>query len=580
MNTELKNIKLTDSQNDAFEKIIDFLIRDNKQLFMVLNGQPGVGKTTLMKYVINYLSNFTDKINSIVVIAPTHKAKRVIDNTINTGRTFKITCITISKLLSKCKDHSYIGTKKFTDGKTDKMDDYDIFILDEVSMVSDKELNIITDYIRRVSLIHEGSLGTLIPKKLLMIGDNCQIPSPCQKLEYIKINYDLEDSRELRSEELYNKNIYCIKPDSKAFDFDNIITLNEIVRQQKDSIIIKIASNLRYNIDQEFILKDLITDIGLYDKVYINYNELYDITVCNSIINDIKNGIDSRIITYTNIMVKTHNLAIRKQLGYNELLVKNEILTGYNNIGFPQPYIENGCDYKVEQVSINKNKVILKYKNLVGYDVKLINMDKVCENNSKHLFFISAYNTENYEFIKYIIELAEIVNSKNSTIKDFKKYIKVKETCVFLEDVYKYMDNIYNESDFKSYHPLLFSKVIDVIDEKKLLPLKNDLAKNIYENYKDVIEYRLEDTKEITENETFADIYKVIEKDMYYGYALTAHKSQGSTYKNVYVDENDFYKIKDRWNHNMNCVEIRTRERNQLLYVSITRPSDKLYIFY
>ena len=75
----------------------------------------------------------------------------------------------------------------------------------------------------------------------------------------------------------------------------------------------------------------------------------------------------------------------------------------------------------------------------------------------------------------------------------------------------------------------------------------------------------------------FADQYMVCEKDVYYGYA-TAHKSQGSTYENVFVDNADFNKITNRWNYRFRMIENRFRERNQLLYVAYTRASKKLKI--
>lgn len=53
----------------------------------------------------------------------------------------------------------------------------------------------------------------------------------------------------------------------------------------------------------------------------------------------------------------------------------------------------------------------------------------------------------------------------------------------------------------------------------------------------------------------------VIVKDIDYGYAITGHKSQGSTYSHVFVMENDI---------NNNWV---MKERNQIKYVALTRPS-------
>jgi AAA domain/UvrD-like helicase C-terminal domain len=52
-----------------------------------------------------------------------------------------------------------------------------------------------------------------------------------------------------------------------------------------------------------------------------------------------------------------------------------------------------------------------------------------------------------------------------------------------------------------------------------------------------------------------------------YGYALTAHRVQGSTYKTVYVDQQDILANQER------------REAFQCLYVAATRPTTSLYTF-
>lgn len=55
--------------------------------------------------------------------------------------------------------------------------------------------------------------------------------------------------------------------------------------------------------------------------------------------------------------------------------------------------------------------------------------------------------------------------------------------------------------------------------------------------------------------------WSIIAKDLDYGYAITCHKAQGSTYTHVFVMEND---INDNW---------LLKERNQIKYVALTRPS-------
>ena len=89
---------------------------------------------------------------------------------------------------------------------------------------------------------------------------------------------------------------------------------------------------------------------------------------------------------------------------------------------------------------------------------------------------------------------------------------------------------------------------------------------------------RIDDNKPFSDGEILADSFMVCEKDVFYGYAITAHKSQGSTYLNSYVDNNDFNKISNRWNYKFRMIENRFKERNQLLYVAYTRASKKLKI--
>ena len=53
-----------------------------------------------------------------------------------------------------------------------------------------------------------------------------------------------------------------------------------------------------------------------------------------------------------------------------------------------------------------------------------------------------------------------------------------------------------------------------------------------------------------------------------YGYAINTHRSQGSTYKKVYLDFNDI----------LNVSKTSDKEKCQSLYVGITRASDNLYL--
>ena len=90
--------------------------------------------------------------------------------------------------------------------------------------------------------------------------------------------------------------------------------------------------------------------------------------------------------------------------------------------------------------------------------------------------------------------------------------------------------------------------------------------------------FRLKDDKPISESELFADRYKILDKDIDFGYAITSHKSQGSTYPKVFVNHTDMNIIQDSYNRKYRLNERRNNERLQIKYVAITRASKLLYL--
>lgn len=68
-------------------------------------------------------------------------------------------------------------------------------------------------------------------------------------------------------------------------------------------------------------------------------------------------------------------------------------------------------------------------------------------------------------------------------------------------------------------------------------------------------------------NDIYEDGRLLVKKDLDYGYAITVHKSQGSTYRNIAVSENNI----DR-NRN-------DEERNKLKYVAFSRPTHQAIIY-
>ena len=69
-------------------------------------------------------------------------------------------------------------------------------------------------------------------------------------------------------------------------------------------------------------------------------------------------------------------------------------------------------------------------------------------------------------------------------------------------------------------------------------------------------------------NIAYSKKFKFLEKfaNISYGYCYTSHKSQGSTFKNVFVDVNDII-----------TINISPKRKLQALYTAITRASHSVY---
>lgn len=99
----------------------------------------------------------------------------------------------------------------------------------------------------------------------------------------------------------------------------------------------------------------------------------------------------------------------------------------------------------------------------------------------------------------------------------------------------------------------LMVKTIHESEEKKLDSMLNDLAN---------------EARKPGNGKLWHEFWKLRNSlcNLKYAHALTAHRSQGSTYQNVFVDSSDILKNSNR------------KEAKKCLYVAATRPSTKLFI--
>lgn len=517
-------------QQAAYDRIIEFIEGDES--FFGLFGFAGTGKSFLTRHISKKCSESNIKICGI---SPTHKARKILEAFLNKDSFIPVPTMTVAKFLLKQRQHSYTGTKNFRGNDSENAKHFDLFIIDECSMISDRDVEAVMKNIK------------MAKKKALFIGDPCQIPNPVQKFEW-------------------NDDGTISKKDSKSFKVDHV-TLCEIVRQKDASSIVEISKLFRDDIlEEKEIPRENTKDIRFYSESDRFYSRI------ERVLNR-DNYLFTKIVTYTNRSVRAYNKFARDILGFTGKFVVGDLLMGYTNIGWPEPFIENGEEYVVK--SVDEVTQIIDGFSCRGHAVTI---------EARHsfqyasIFFPFLTGEGNVKMLKKLQALAKKNNEPGSTKEDFKKYRRLKDQVMFLEDIYDYNGEIVTADALRDRHPKLFKSVDNYIDPKtrKAYETRDDFNKA----YGGIVDMRINDNKQISENEKFADRFLVIDMDISYGYAITCHKAQGSTYLNVFVDERNFEKLGDMWNDRYKAYVNSTKEKNQLKYVAYTRASEKMWVLY
>jgi exodeoxyribonuclease V len=193
--------------------IIQFLttwFKGNRSKAISLSGPAGSGKTFLLSYLLKEL-----KLRSVCFIAPTHKAKKLLKDSLEKNN-IKGDCFTVAQAL---------GKQPIVDGVTGResfetiispsfLEQFDLVVCDEASMVSTSDYNEILEKVDRI----------------IWVGDSYQLSpineylSPCFSDDAIVVRltkvmrysgYLLKECDKLR-EGVEKKKIYSIIPDNEA----------------------------------------------------------------------------------------------------------------------------------------------------------------------------------------------------------------------------------------------------------------------------------------------------------------------------------------------------------------------------
>jgi len=310
---------------------------------------------------------------------------------------------------------------------------------------------------------------------------------------------------------------------SKIFIDPDIETaeLTEIVRQKDSNPLIPILSNIRTNLDNRNPY-ELITDINSDNEgIEFQYNFDDFCTKLAEYIQEKPNNIQyAKALAWTNKRVGEINDTIRKKIfgsSYRKEILPNDILMSYTTIGGygKDIVIENSCEYYVGDVGFNTTTIdtVLgrRLDEIVTIDTNVLFM-----NNVETLEDNEGFNPNRVITIKVVHP-----SSVENYLKVYKKYIEI----------------INNTFDFK-LKKRMWIECFKFMEDHLLM-------QSVIENGR-----------------------PVKDKDIDFGYALTVHKSQGSTYNYVFVEGDDLNKNQD------------LKERNQLRYVALSRPKVRAIVYH
>ena len=204
----------TSKQSQIITDISDFIATVGSKSIFILKGYAGTGKTTLISTLVKSLPVLGKR---SVLIAPTGRAAKVLSK--YSGKTASTIHKKIYWIRTSKSGNTFITLKENTHRDT-------IFLVDEASMIAEKSdkgfgnRSLLDDLIKYV---YDG-----YDCKLILVGDTAQLPPV-----HLEISPALDEEK---IEANYNKQVICKE-------------LIQVVRQRKNSVILRNATNIRNRIN-------------------------------------------------------------------------------------------------------------------------------------------------------------------------------------------------------------------------------------------------------------------------------------------------------------------------------------------
>ena len=518
-------MSLTESQQSIYNELQNFVFNKNENIIL-LNASAGTGKT----YILSVLTkNLLKRQLKICIACPTHVALNIIQDKVNSfllnqeiteDMKKNLSFQTIHQLLRYTPSVDKDGITKFTRELNYKLKlKYDLVIFDECSMIEDE---ILDDIIKTIKC------------QLIFNGDSCQLPP---------INYTIS--------KIFNNNY-------------KTLSMTEIIRT-KNNILVNFFSKCR-----DLMSKSKLPNINKYtcDNI-INYIKKEDFL--QDYINNMQNG-NNILLAYHVDTVKQFNTLIRHRIFQKNTL---QIYEQGDYLIFESYYIINEDQILKVNNDLDENLQNIYIKNTINYIEEEFNIIKDLKFYTSEKVKILKYESKKTFLPKITILRTHTLPEKINDI--LIKYLEKINDLLNIEfDIYELYiiklfknNSIYIISQLNNKQTHIFNKIKS--ESEQILNIGIKKSYNEIEKIKELTNIercKLKDALNVKSIKIWKNFYSIFEKFAFlnYGYSLTIHKSQSTTFNNVYIDMKD-------------CLDSYCDCKINLLYTAMTRTSNNL-IFY
>jgi hypothetical protein len=605
------DIILSNEQCKVNKELELFILDDISNREILLIGYAGTGKTTL---ITKFLSDmiYNKKCKRIAIAAPTHKAVNIIKNKLyNNLKEIKsinkyVEITTIHRLLNYQNYINSSGERYFARGKSDPLwKIYDIIIIDECSMLSDQIIDDMQDIIKKPQNKNV---------KIIYVGDPAQLPPVNQhsskifkenmkKLYLEKIirtncNDIIEISRSQRRWITSGNDDYMpqLKNNNNVKLYHNTETetwLDHFIKsynnKSSDKSVILTWTNGKCNKYNEYIRQHI------FNKSKLNKYEVGELLIFNDYY---KKWINETCINfYTSEQVILHN--VREDVHTFDKIKPVKI--HFDKCSGPKGISKNILSICTESNNII-NKTIEKLNKLIEKPIKvyILHIKKNVSNTMENIN--ELYEKYNKKIFKALEKIKKVNNSINNL--NFIHECDVIDIGCIDEETYVGYNNHFSTIDKYIIEQMKLIDIYkdDIINNQKMLFINNvsniipiitindsnaydDIIKNGYDcltSLKDRLYKEIDKCNEenMIKCEMISEIENKINRiwkmwtmsviDIFahlnYGYCITVHKSQGSTFINSYIDVDDILSNNNK-DESLKC-----------LYTAITRASNKIIL--